>query len=105
MRERVEKVDVLGWKKSLSDKEKRRTKLNLPLHMTLAGIRDYLVGDMNPLVGMPSSLVEEARGSLEWSCIPRPSGSVMMHKIEENKQKSISAQGTPREDQKLWRLL
>ena len=58
---------------------------------------DHLVGDMNPLAGMPSSLVGEARGSLEWSSIPRPAGSVMLQKIEENNQKKMSAQRTFRE--------
>ena len=42
---------------ALSDKEKRRTRLNLPLHMIWASRRDHMVGDMTPLVGMPSSLV------------------------------------------------
>ena len=65
---------------ALSDKEKRRTRLNLPLHMIWASRRDHMVGDMTPLVGMPSSLVGEARGSLEWSSIPRPAGSVMLCK-------------------------
>ena len=36
--------------------------------MIWAGRRDHLVGDMNPLAGMPSSLVEEARGSLDRKC-------------------------------------
>ena len=47
---------------ALSDKEKNNNKLNLPLHMIWADRRDNPVGDMNPLAGMPSSLVEEARG-------------------------------------------
>ena len=42
---------------ALSDKEKIRTRLNLPLHMIWAIRRDHLVGDMTPLAGMPSSLV------------------------------------------------
>ena len=60
---------------------------------------------MTPLAGMPSSLVEEARGSLEWFSIPRPAGIVMLNKIEEKKQKNMSAQRTSREAQKVWRLL
>ena len=42
---------------------KKRTRLNLPLHMIWADRRDHMVGDMTPLAGMPSSLVGEARGS------------------------------------------
>ena len=57
---------------ALSKKEKIRTRLNLPLHMIWSGRRYNLVGDMTPLVGMPSSLVGEARGSLEWSYITSP---------------------------------
>ena len=38
----------------LSDKEKIRTRLKLPLHMIWDGRRDHLVGDKTPLVGMPS---------------------------------------------------
>ena len=60
--------------------------------MTWADRRDHLVGDTTPLAGMPSSLVEEARGSLEWSYILRPSGSVMLQKREAKKQKTTSAQ-------------
>ena len=43
-------------------RKKITTRLNLPLHMIWADRRDNPVGDMNPLAGMPSSLVEEARG-------------------------------------------
>ena len=46
---------------ALSDKGKK-TRLNLPLHMMWAERRDHLVRDMTPLVSMPSSLVDEARG-------------------------------------------
>ena len=67
--------------------------------------RNHLVGDMTPLAGMPSSLAGEARGSLEWSSIKRPARSVMLQKIEENKQKNMSAQITLRGSQKVWRLL
>ena len=42
---------------AISDKEKIRTRLNLLLHMIWAGRRDHLVGDMTPLVCMPSSFV------------------------------------------------
>ena len=35
---------------------------------------------MTPLAGMSSSLVGEARGSFEWSSIPRPVGNVMLRK-------------------------
>ena len=81
-------------------RKKIATRLNLPLHMTWADIRDHLVGDMTPLAGMPSSFMKEERGSLEWSSIPRPAGSVMLQKREENKQKNLSAQRTSREAQK-----
>ena len=67
--------------------------------------RDYLARDMTILVGMPSSSVGESKGSLEWSYIPRPSGSVMPRKREEKKQNNMSAQRTSREDQKVWRIL
>ena len=43
-------------------REKIITRLNLPLNIIWAGRIDYLVGDMNPLAGVTSSLVEEARG-------------------------------------------
>ena len=64
-------------------RKKTRTRLNLQLHMIWYGRRDHLVGDMFPLAGMPPSLVGEARGSLEWSSIPRPSGSLMLQKRED----------------------
>ena len=60
---------------TLSDKEIIITRLYLPLHMIWVGRRDHLVGDMTPLADMPSSLVEEARGSLKCSSITKPSGS------------------------------
>ena len=60
---------------------------------------------MTPLAGMTSSLMKEARGSLEWSSIPRPAGSVMLHKIEEEEKKNMISQRTSREAQKVWRLL
>ena len=69
------------------------------------GRRDHLVGDMTPLAGMPSSLVGEARVSLEWSSITKPSVSMILHKIEEKNQNNMIAQRTLKEDQKLWRLL
>ena len=86
-------------------RNKIRTRLNLPLRVIWAGRRDHLVGDMTPIVGMPSSLVEEARGSLELSSISRPSVSVILQKREGEKQKNMSAQRTLRGTQKLWRLL
>ena len=64
-----------------------------------------MVRDMTPLVGMPSSLVGEARGSLKCSSIPRPFGIMMLHKIEEKKQKNMSSQITLRGAQKVRRLL
>ena len=73
--------------------------------MIWAGRRDHLVVDMVPLAGMPSSLVGEARGSLGWSSIPRPAGSVMLQKREDKKQKNMNAQRTLRGAQKVWRLL
>ena len=63
-------------------REKRRTGLNLPLHIIWDGRRDHLEGDMAPLVGMPSSLVGEAKGSLEWSFTPMPAGIMMLRKRE-----------------------
>ena len=69
------------------------------------GKRDNLVGYMTPLLGITSLLVGEARGSLEWSSITMPDKSVMLQKIEEKKQKNMSAQRTLRENQKVWRLL
>ena len=64
-----------------------------------------MLGYMTDLVGMPSYLMVEARLSLEWYSIPSPAGSMMLHKIEENKHKKMSAQRTPREVQKLWNIL
>ena len=58
--------------------------------------RDDLVVDMNPLVGMTSSLVVEAKVSLEWFYIPRPSGSMMLWKREEKKHNNMSSQRTSR---------
>ena len=46
-----------------------------------------------------------ARVSYEWSSIPRPVGSLTLHKREEKKQKNMSVQRTFREAQKLWRFL
>ena len=86
-------------------REKITTRLNLPLHMILDGRRDPPAGDITPLAGMPSSLVEEARGSSEWSSIPMLSGSVILKKIDKKNQKNMSSQRTPREAQKVWRLL
>ena len=90
---------------ALSDKGKITTSLKLPLHMIWAGRRDHLVGDMTPLTGMTSSLVGEARGSFEWSSIPKPVGSVILQKREDNSQKNIISQRTSREAQKVLRLL
>ena len=73
--------------------------------MIWAGRRDNLVGDMNPLAGMHSSLVGEVRISLKWSSITRPDISVMLQKREEEKNKNISPQRTLRDAQKLQRLL
>ena len=69
----------------LSDKEKKRKRLNFPLHMIWDGRRDHMVKDATPLAGMPSSFVGEARGSLELSSIPRPAGSFVLKNIEEKK--------------------
>ena len=73
--------------------------------MIWAGRRDHMVVDITPLAGMPSSLVGEARGSLEWSYIPRSVVSVMLQKREEKKHKNTSAKITSGEAQKVWRLL
>ena len=61
-------------------REKIITRLNLPLQMIWASRRDHMAGDMTPLAGMPSSLVGEARGSLEWSSIQMPDGGVILGK-------------------------
>ena len=84
---------------------KNNNKVNLPLNMVWAVKRDHLVGDITPLAGMPSSLVEEARVSLEWSSITGPARSEMLQKIEDNKHKNMSAQRTSRGAPKVWRLL
>ena len=42
-------VDLCG----LSYKQKIITRLNLLLHMIWDGRRDHMVGDMNPIAGMP----------------------------------------------------
>ena len=86
-------------------RKETKTRLKLSLHMIWAVRRDNLVVDTTPLSGMPSSLMGEARVSLEWSSIPRPSGIMMLWKIEDNKHKEMSSQRTLREAQKLWRLL
>ena len=67
--------------------------------------RDHLVVDMTPLAGMALSLVVEAKVSLEWFSIPRPSGSMMLWKREEKKHNNTSYQITTREDKKVLRLL
>ena len=85
--------------------EKTTTRFNLLLHTTWSGRRDHLGGDMTPTVDIPSSSGQGARGSSEWSSIQRPAGILMLRKREENKQKNMSAQRTPREAQKVWRLL
>ena len=85
--------------------KKTTTTLNLPLHTTWAGRRDHMGGDMTPPADTPSSSGQGARGSSEWSYIKRPAGSAILRKIEENKQKNMSAQRTLREARKVWRLL
>ena len=60
---------------------------------------------MTPPEGMTSSSGQVARGSLEWSYIQGPSGSVVLQKREDNNQKNIRAQRTSREARKVWRLL
>ena len=70
---------------ALSDEDKKRTRLNLPCNMIWAGRRDHLVGYMTPLQDMPSSSAGKKRESLEWSSIPRPVGSVNLHKRKEKK--------------------
>ena len=77
-------------------RKKTTTRLNLLLHTTWAGRRDYLGGDMTPPMDTPSSLGQGARGSSEWSSIQRPAGSAMLQKIEEKNQKNMSAQRTSR---------
>ena len=68
--------------------------------MIWAGIIDHLVEYITPLEGIALSLVVESRGSLEWFSIPRPVGSVMLRKREENNQNNMSAQITLREAKK-----
>ena len=67
--------------------------------MIWSGRRDHMGGYMTPLAGMNSSLVGEARGSLEQSSIPRPSGSVMLRKRYKKKQNKRSVQRTLRKAQ------
>ena len=86
-------------------RKKITTRLNLPLHMIWAVRRYHLVGNMTPLESMPSSLVEEARRSFQWSSIPRPDVIVMQQKKEEKKHNNMSSQRTLREAKKVWRLL
>ena len=88
----------------LSDKNAKITRLNLPCNMIWAGRRDHLVGDTTPLQDIPSSSAEEKKESSEWSSIPRPVGSVTMQKRKDKKQKTMSAQRTSREAQKVWKL-
>ena len=73
--------------------------------MILDGRIDHLVGDMTPLTDMYSSLVGEARRSLEWSSITRPDTSLMLQVRKEKKQKNMSDQRTSKKSQKAWRLL
>ena len=49
---------------------------------------------MTPPEDTPSSSGQGARVSSEWSYIQRPAVSVMLRKIEEKKQKNMSAQRT-----------
>ena len=79
--------------------EKIIKRLNLPLHMTWDDRIYHMVGDMTPLAGMPSSLAEEAKRSLECYSIPSPVLSVMLQKIEKKNQENMSAQRNPREVQ------
>ena len=73
--------------------------------MKWSGRRDHLGGDMNPPVDTPSSSGQEARGSPEWSSIQRLAANVTLKKTEDNKKNNMSSQITPREAQKVWRLL
>ena len=100
-----QKISHMSTGVLFQEREKVTTRLNLPLYLIWAGRRDHLVGDMTPLSGMPSSLVEEARGSLEWSYICRPARIVMLQKKEEKNQNNMSAQRTSRESQKVWRIM
>ena len=88
----------------LSYKEKIKTRFNLLLYMIWVVRRDHMVVDMTPLADIHSSLVVEAKLSLEWFSIPRPSGSMMLWKREEKKHDNMSSQRTPREAQ-VWRIL
>ena len=62
-------------------------------------------GDMNPLAGMPSSLVVFLRTILAWSSIQRPAESFMLHIRGENNQSNMSAQINLIGALKVWRLL
>ena len=44
---------------------------------------------MTPPVDTPSSSVQGARGSLEWSSLQRPAGSVMLRKREEAEEREF----------------
>ena len=65
------------------------------------GRRDHLEGDMTSIVSITSSLVGDAKGSLELSFIKMSTGSMMLRKIEENNHKNINARRTSRKVQKL----
>ena len=56
--------------------------------MIWAGRRDHLVGDMTHLVVIPSLLVGETSGSLEWYSIPRPSVNVMLQKYRKRSKRT-----------------
>ena len=86
-----------------TDKGKNNNKVKL--NVTRAGRRYHLGVDITPPSDTPSSSGQGERGSSEWSYIKRPSGSVMLWKREEKKQKNMSAQRTSREARKVWRLL
>ena len=81
---------------ALIDKKKIRTMLNLLLNIIWDGRRDHLVGYITFSAVMPSSLVGEARGSLEWFSITKPAGNVMLQKIEDKNHNNMSAQRTSR---------
>ena len=79
---------------ALSYKEKIKPRLNLLLHTIRSVRRDHLVVDMTHVAGIPSSVVLEAKVSLEWLFFPRPSGSMMLWKREYKKYNNTRSQRT-----------
>ena len=73
--------------------------------MIWAGRRDRLEGDMNPLVGMPSSSVGYLMSLLVWSSIQSPAEILMIQIRGEKKQSNMIAQRNLRGALKVCSLL